>query len=253
MRLAWHLAEVAAVRDETPHARTLVLNLEGWSGHIAGQHVDIRLTAADGYQAQRSYSIASAPQSATLQLLIERIPDGEVSPYLTEVVRPGDRIELRGPIGGHFIWTAAEGGPLLLIAGGSGIVPLASILAYRAEAAMGLPTRLLYSARTAEDLIYRAQLETWAKQDPTLGVSFTLTRGAPSGWGGHRGRIDAGMLSEVAFQAAGHPLAFVCGPTSMVEQTADHLVNLGYPPSRVRTERFGPSGDSDRASALASL
>lgn len=242
MRLAWHLAEVTAVRDETPRVRTLGLNVAGWSGHIPGQHVDVRLTAEDGYQTQRSYSIASAPQSASLQLLIERIPEGEVSPYLTEVVRPGDRIELRGPIGGYFNWTAAEGGPLLLIGGGSGIAPLASILAYRAEAAVGLPTRLLYSARTAEDIIYRTQLEAWAKTDPALDVSLTLTRDAPTDWGGHRGRIDAGMLSDVAFPAASDPLAFVCGPTSMVEQTADHLVKLGYAPSRIRTERFGPSG-----------
>lgn len=244
MRLAWRLAEVTAVRDETPRARTLVLNVAGWSGHLAGQHVDVRLTADDGYQAQRSYSIASPPQSASLQLLIERIPDGEVSPYLTEVVRPGDRIELRGPIGGYFTWTAAEGGPLLLIGGGSGIVPLASILAYRDEAAVGLPTRLLYSARTAEDIIYRAQLDAWAKKDPTLGVALTLTRHAPSDWGGRRGRIDAGFLSELAFPAARDPLVFVCGPTSMVEQTADHLVRLGYAPARIRTERFGPSGET---------
>lgn len=244
MRLNWRLAEVAAVRDETPRARTLVLNVEGWSGHLAGQHVDVRLTADDGYQTQRSYSIASAPRSESLQLLIERIPDGEVSPYLTEVVRPGDRIELRGPVGGYFTWAAADGGPLLLIGGGSGIVPLASILAYRADAAVGLPTRLLYSARMAEDIIYRSQLDAWAEADQTLGVSFTLTRGAPSGWRGRRGRIDAGMLSEVAFPAAGDPLAFVCGPTSMVEQTADHLVRLGYAPSRIRTERFGPSGET---------
>jgi ferredoxin-NADP reductase len=242
-RLPWRIAEVSSTRAETPRARTLVLNVEGWPGHIAGQHVDVRLTAADGYQAQRSYSIASAPQSSTLELLIERIFDGEVSPYLTEVARPGDRFELRGPIGGYFVWTPAHGGPLLLIGAGSGIAPLASMLDYRARSAAGLPTRVLYSARTEEDIIFRSQLNAWAEKDPALAVSVTLTRAAPSGWGGYRRRIDLDMLREVAFPDTPTPLAYVCGPTSMVEQTADHLVRLRYPPSRVRTERFGPSGE----------
>jgi ferredoxin-NADP reductase len=242
-RLPWRIAEIAAVRDETARARTLILDVEGWPGHLAGQHVDIRLTAADGYQAQRSYSIASAPQSPRLELLIERIPDGEVSPYLTEVARVGDRIELRGPIGGYFVWSTAQGGPLLLIGAGSGIAPLASMLAHRAPAAVGLPTCLLYSARTEGDIIFRSQLSGWAEKDPALAVSVTLTRAAPSGWSGYRRRIDLDMLREVAFPAARTPLAYVCGPTSMVEKTADHLVALGYPPARVRTERFGPSGE----------
>jgi len=243
-RLPWRIAEVTAVRDETPRARSLMLRVDGWSGHIAGQHVDVRLTAADGYQTQRSYSIASAPQTSSLELLVDRIPDGEVSPYLTEVVRPGDRIELRGPIGGYFAWTTAHGGPLMLIGAGSGIVPLASMLAYRAESAAGLPTRLLYSVRTADDIIFRSQLEAWAQKDPALTVSIALTRAAPSGWSGYRRRIDAEMLREVAFPPAQTPLTYVCGPTPMVEQTADHLVALGYPPGRVRTERFGPTGES---------
>jgi len=220
-----------------------VLKVEGWPGHLAGQHVDVRLTAADGYQVQRSYSIASAPQSARLELLVERIPDGEVSPYLTEVARPGDRFELRGPIGGYFVWGADRGGPLFLIGAGSGIAPLASMLADRAEAAAGLPTRLLYSARTEEDIIFRSQLNAWAKKDPTLAVTVTLTRAVPSGWSGYQRRIDLEMLREVAFPPTQTPLAYVCGPTSMVEKAADHLVSLGYPPSRIFTERFGPSGE----------
>jgi len=242
-RLTWRIAEVAAVREETPRARTLILNVEGWPGHLAGQHVDLRLTAADGYQAQRSYSIASAPQSSKLDLLVERIPEGEVSPYLTEVARPGDHFELRGPIGGYFVWNTVQGGPLLLIGAGSGIAPLASMLAYRAEAAAGLPTRLLYSARSADEVIFRAQLGAWGEKDPALAVSLTLTRAVPSGWSGYRRRIDLDMLREVAFPAAQSPLAYVCGPTSMVEHTANHLVTLGYPAARVRTERFGPSGE----------
>ena len=220
------------------------MRLEGWQGHRAGQHVDVRLTAADGYQAQRSYSISSAPQASQLELLVDYVPDGEVSPYLTREARVGDRFELRGPIGGYFIWTAAEGGPLLLIAGGSGIAPLASILACRAATARGVATRVLYSVRTAEDIIFRERLEAWERQDPALAVSLTLTRSAPSDWKGHRGRIDAAMLRELAFDAAEAPIAYVCGPTAMVEHVADALVSVGYPAGRVRTERFGPSGES---------
>ena len=243
-RLQWRIAEVTAVRDETPRARSLTLRIADWTGHVPGQHMDVRLTAADGYQAQRSYSIASIPKSSQLELLVDRIPDGEVSPYLTEEVRLGDRIELRGPIGGYFVWTVAYGGPLMLLAAGSGVVPLASMLAYRAQAAPGLPTRLLYSARSYDDIIFRAELDSWARQDSSLTVHLTLTRGAPASWTGYRRRIDADMLREVAFSADQSPLAYVCGPTTMVEQTADHLVALGYRPNRIRTERFGPSGDS---------
>lgn len=242
-RLRWHTTEVIAVRDETARARSLVLRVDGWPGHLPGQHVDVRLTAADGYQAQRSYSVASAPQASQLELLVDRIPGGEVSPYLTQDVRPGDRFEVRGPIGGYFVWTAAHGGPLLLIGGGSGIVPLASILSYRARVAAGLPTRVLYSARTAEDIIFKTRLELWAQRDPALRLFMTLTRAAPASWSGYRRRIDADMLREVAVELQPAPLAYVCGPTAMVETTADGLVGLGYPPERVRTERFGPSGD----------
>src|SRR5215469_2301572 len=231
-RLSWRTADIVAVRSD------------GWQGHQAGQHVDVRLTAADGYQAQRSYSISSAPAANELELLVDYVSDGEVSPYLTREARVGDHFEVRGPIGGYFIWNAAYGGPLLLVAGGSGIAPLASILAYRAAVARGLATRVLYSVRTAADIIFQERLEAWKRADPSLMVSLTLTRSAPSDWSGHRGRIDAAMLREVAFAAAEAPLAYVCGPTAMVEQVADALVSVGYPAGRVRTERFGPSGES---------
>jgi ferredoxin-NADP reductase len=237
------VAEVAAIHDETPRARSLALQVDGWPGHVAGQHVDVRLTSSDGYQAQRSYSIASAPGESRLELLVERIPDGEVSPYLTQEARREDRFELRGPIGGYFVWTAAYGGPLLLVGGGSGIAPLASILAYRAQAARGVPTRVLYSVRTAADISFKTKLEDWAQQDPSLAVTYTLTRAHPVEWSGYRRRIDVDMLREVAFGPREAPLAYVCGPTAMVERTADGLVALGYTAGRVRTERFGPSGD----------
>lgn len=243
-RLFWRTAEIIAVRDEAEHARSLLLRMDGWAGHQAGQHVDVRLTAPDGYQAQRSYSISSAPQASQLELLVDYVPDGEISPYLTREARVGDRFELRGPIGGYFIWTAAQGGPLLLIAGGSGIAPLASILAYRAGAARGTPTRVLYSVRTAQDIIFKERIEAWQDEDPAVTPFFTLTRSAPSGWKGYTGRIDSIKLREVAFAAGDAPLAYVCGPTAMVEQVADALVGLGYPAERVRTERFGPSGES---------
>jgi ferredoxin-NADP reductase len=240
----WRTAEIVAVRSETAHSRSLALRVDGWQGHQAGQHLDVRLTAPDGYQAQRSYSISSAPGARELELLVDQVPEGEVSPYLTGEARVGDRFEVRGPIGGYFIWTAAYGGPLLLIAGGSGIAPFASILAYRAAAARGLATRVLYSVRTAADIIFKERLEGWKREDPTLQVSLTLTRSAPSDWSGYRGRIDVAMLREVAFAASDTPIAYVCGPTAMVEQVADTLVSIGYPAARVRTERFGPSGES---------
>ena len=243
-RLPWRTAEIVAVRDESTHARSLALRVDGWPGHEPGQHADVRLTAADGYQAQRSYSISSAPAAAQLELLVDYVADGEVSPYLTREARVGDRFELRGPIGGYFIWTATYGGPLLLIAGGSGIAPLASILAYRAKAGRGVATRLLYSVRTALDIVFKERLEAWKREDPALAVSLTLTRRAPPDWSGYRGRIDAAMLREVAFAASEAPLAYVCGPTAMVEHVADALVSIGYPAERVRTERFGPSGES---------
>ncbi|HEX6631400.1 MAG TPA: ferredoxin reductase [Gemmatimonadaceae bacterium] len=244
-RLAWRVATVLEVRDETPYARTLVLDVPEWPGHQAGQHVDVRLVAEDGYEAQRSYSIASPPGQPRVALTIERLDDGEVSPYLCDVLRPGDGLEVRGPIGGYFVWDVATGGPLLLVAGGSGIVPLMAMLRHHANApAAGrerVPVRLLYSARTLDDVIYRAELARLAER-PEVDVVLTLTRDAPPGWPGPRRRIDRAMLEAVSWPAAERPHVFVCGPTALVEQVATLLVQLGHAPARVRTERFGPTG-----------
>jgi ferredoxin-NADP reductase len=241
-RLTWLEAEVAAVAPETPRVRSLVLVVPGWTGHRAGQHVDVRLTAEDGYQAQRSYSIASPAEDERVTLTVERLEDGEVSPYLVDEVVVGDRFELRGPIGGHFVWETEIGGPLLLVAGGSGIVPLMAMLRHRAAAGSSVPVRLLYSSRSLEDVIYRAELEKLETAGDGLEVVHTLTRSRPLEWKGYARRVDADMLGEVGWAAAENPLAFVCGPTRLVEAVADRLVDLGYEASRVKTERFGPTG-----------
>ena len=238
-RLSWQTATVSSVRDETPRARTLVLDVPGWprpsSGkQRAGQHLDVRLTAEDGYQAERSYSIASAP-GEPLAITVERLDDGEVSPYLTQELRPGDAFEVRGPIGGYFVWEPESGGPLMLLAGGSGIAPLRAILR-----SGSVPVRLLYSARSWEDVIYRAELG--ALSGGALRVTYTLTRSQPPGWTGYARRVDEQMLAEVAWPVAQEPLAYVCGPTSFVEAASAGLVRLGYPPLRVKTERFGATG-----------
>ena len=227
---------------ETPRTKSLVLDVPGWEGHRAGQHVDVRLTAEDGYQAQRSYSIASAPEDERLALTVDRLDDGEVSPYLTDVLRKGDRLELRGPIGGYFVWDAAEGGPLLLIAGGSGVVPLMAMIRHGAAVGGDVHTRLLYSSRSYEEIIYREELEKRAARDASLEVLNTLTRSTPKGWDGLDRRIDAQMLSEVAWPPEERPLAFVCGPTPLVEEVGSALVGLGHDPGRVKTERFGATG-----------
>jgi ferredoxin-NADP reductase len=240
--LSWLAAEVAAAVPETPRVRSLVLDVPGWPGHRAGQHVDVRLTAEDGYQAQRSYSIASPAEDERVTLTVERLEDGEVSPYLVDEVVVGDRFELRGPIGGHFVWETGIGGPLLLVAGGSGIVPLMAMVRHRAAAGSSVPVRLLYSSRSLEDVIYRAELEELGGAGDGLEVIHTLTRSHPPEWTGYGRRIDAEMLEEVGWAAAENPLAFVCGPTRLVEAVADGLVGLGYEPSRVKTERFGPTG-----------
>jgi ferredoxin-NADP reductase len=250
--IAWRLAAVTDVVPETPSTRTLVLDVPGWPGHRAGQHVDVRLTAQDGYQAERSYSIASAPEDVRVALTVERLDDGEVSPYLTEELRAGDRLELRGPIGGYFVWNVAIGGPLLLVAGGSGIVPLMAMLRHRAvalgstgaDARHGVPARLLYSSRRWDEVIYREELARLAEDDPTLEVALTLTREPPQGWTGLRRRIDRMMLAEVAWPPAERPHVFVCGPTPLVEAVAAALVELGHDPAWVKTERFGPTGGS---------
>jgi len=236
-RLTWQTATVGSVTDETPKVRTLVLEVPDWPGHRAGQHVDIRLTADDGYQAERAYSIASAP-GEPLALTVERLDDGEVSPYLTEDVQPGDQLEVRGPIGGYFVWEPAFGGPLLLMAGGSGVVPLRSILRRRSSAGSAVPVRMLYSSRSLEDVIYRSELDGLRDAE----VIHALTRSQPPGWTGYARRVDAQMLAEVAWPADSKPLAYVCGPTSFVEAVAAGLVGLGYPAVRVRTERFGATG-----------
>jgi ferredoxin-NADP reductase len=249
--IAWRLATVADVVSETPTARTLVLDVPGWPGHHAGQHVDVRLTAQDGYQTERSYSIASAPEDVQVALTVERLEDGEVSPYLTDELRRGDRLEFRGPIGGYFVWDVATGGPLLLVAGGSGIVPLMAMLRHRAAAIgaagdgrHGVPTRLLYSSRQWDEVIYREELARLAEDDPTLEIALTLTREPPQGWTGFRRRIDRMMLAEVAWPPAERPNVFVCGPTPLVEAVAAALVDLGHDSAWVRTERFGPTGGS---------
>lgn len=248
--IAWRLATVVENRRETSRTRTLLLHVADWPGHRAGQHVDVRLTAEDGYRTERSYSIASAPEAPHLALTVERLDDGEVSPYLVDELRAGDTLELRGPIGGYFVWEAKEGGPLLLVAGGSGIVPLMAMLRHRAVAAPHLrsaggrpiETRLLYSSRTWAEVIYRDELAALAASDPTLEVRHTLTRETDPAWRGLHRRIDRAMLEDIAWPAVEHPLAFVCGPTPMVEAVANALVELGHDPARVKTERFGPSG-----------
>jgi ferredoxin-NADP reductase len=242
-RLIWRTAEVLGVVDETPRVRSLVLAVPEWPGHRAGQHVDVRLTAEDGYQAQRSYSIASAPaDDERLTLTVERLDDGEVSPYLAGELRAGDKIELRGPIGGYFVWEVALGGPLLLIAGGSGICPLMAMLRLRHAGGSQVPTRLLYSSRSLEDVIYRDELDRLAADGTGLEVLHTLTRSQPDGWTGLSRRIDTTMLTAVAWPAAERPLIFVCGPTPLVESVAESLVHLGHEPARIKTERFGPTG-----------
>ena len=238
--MSWLAAQAAAVAQETPRTRTIALDVPGWPGHRPGQHVDVRLTAEDGYQAQRSYSVASAPGDERLALTVERIEDGEVSPYLVDELVPGDRLEVRGPIGGYFVWEPERGGPLLLVAGGSGVVPLMSMLRHHAAVGSDVPVRLVYSSRTLADVIYRDELERLAS--PTVEVVHTLTRERPAGWEGHARRIDAELLGEVAWPASERPLAYVCGPTTLVETAAQALAGLGYEPARIKTERFGPTG-----------
>jgi ferredoxin-NADP reductase len=244
-RLDWQVSRVVGVREETPRAKTLVLNVPAWPGHRAGQHVDIRLVAEDGYSAERSYSIASAPESESVELTIERLDDGEASPYLCDVLHAGDGLEVRGPIGGYFVWSTQQAGPLLLIAGGSGVVPLMAMLRHRAHAdAMAremAPARLLYSARSWDDVIYKDELRELGEKSGAA-ITYTLTREAPRDWRGLTRRVDRAMLEEIGWPVSDMPNIFVCGPTPFVEAVANVLVELGHEPSRVRTERFGPTG-----------
>jgi ferredoxin-NADP reductase len=245
-RLAWRQVEVVERVAETPRATTLLLDVPGWPGHLAGQHVDVRLTADDGYQAQRSYSIASPPEAPRLALTVERLEDGEVSPWLAGEARSGDRFELRGPIGGYFVWSVAAGGPLLLVGGGSGVVPLMAMLRHRAasgEAGRAVPARLLLSVRSRADIIYREELERLGSASGGPVIVHTVTRERPPpGWHGYARRIDAPMLAEVGFPPAAEPKIFVCGSTPMVEAVAEALVGLGHAPLNIKTERFGATG-----------
>jgi len=244
-RLNWQFGEVLATQVETARTKSIMLAVPNWMGHRPGQHVDVRLTAEDGYQAERSYSIASPPEEAPrVTLTVERLDDGEVSPYLTDELRVGDKLELRGPIGGYFVWEAQMGGPLLLVAGGSGIVPLMAMLRHRAAVGSAVATRLLYSSRSYEEVIYRVELEDLVKSSTMLEVVHTLTRMHPPGWTGYSRRIDTQMLREVAWPLDQHPLMFTCGPTPFVETAAASLVTLGYEPGRIKTERFGPTGEA---------
>ncbi len=241
-RLPWRVAEVREIIVETPRVKTLILNVPDWPGHLAGQHVHIRLTAEDGYQAQRSYSIASPPEDAFLALTVELVDDGEVSSYFVHELRRGDKFEVRGPIGEYFTWTVAQGGPLFLIAGGSGIVPLMSMLRHRQRAGSDVPATLLYSSRSYGEIIYRAELDALARDDAALRVVNTLTRTRPIGWDGQTRRIDKAMLAEFGFAPSDLAKTYVCGSNPLVEAVTTNLVALGYDPLRIKTERFGPSG-----------
>ena len=240
-RLTWQLGRVIESVPETARTKSISLDLPHSLSHRAGQHVDVRLTAEDGYQAQRSYSIGSAPEDPALVLTVERLDDGEVSPYLTDELRPGDELELRGPIGGYFVWEETFGGPLELIAGGSGVVPLHAILRHWAAGSRSASVRLLYSARSLTDVIYREELDRLAADTPA-DVRLTLTREWPTDWKGLRGRVDRELLARTVAAPKEAPLVYVCGPTPFVEAVAESLVGIGHDPRRVRTERFGPTG-----------
>jgi ferredoxin-NADP reductase len=241
--LEWQIAILNSVREETYRTKTLTLSLPSWIAHRPGQHYDVRLTAPDGYQAQRSYSIASEPErTGEIDLTVERLSEGEVSTYLHDVMVPGDRIEVRGPIGGYFVWEAGLGGPLLLVAGGSGVVPLMSMVRHRRAAGSTVATQLLYSSRSPEDVIYADELRQLQQTGDGLRIIQTFTRTQPPNWTGYVRRIDAAMLKEVAAPLGRMAQAFICGPTLLVEAAADGLVEAGLAPERIKTERFGPSG-----------
>ncbi len=241
--LEWQLGEITKITTETPRTKSFTLALPKWMAHKPGQHYDVRLSAPDGYRTERSYSVASNPERVNeVELTVERIEDGEVSQYLHDVVVPGDTLEVRGPIGGYFVWDVALGGPLLLVGGGSGVVPLMAMLRHRAAQSSTVPTRLLYSIRSADEIIYRAELDELARTSPGLEVVLTFTRLPPPGWDGYRRRVDPAMLSDVVKPLGAGPLAYVCGPTLLVEAVSGALVAMGLPPDRVRTERFGPTG-----------
>jgi ferredoxin-NADP reductase len=239
--LNWLVATVVSTRDETERVRSILFECPMWDGHMAGQHVDIRLTAEDGYQAQRSYSIGSAPEDGHLMLTVERLQDGEVSPYLFDFIGPGDQVEMRGPIGRYFVWEDGSQDPVLFVAGGSGVVPFRAMWRHRAAAGSNVPVRVLCSSRTPGDIIYRAELDDLEGSEG-VDVRHTLTRQRPDGWSGYSRRIDHAMLEEVAWASSTGARTYICGPTSLVESTANALVDLGHDPVSIRTERFGPTG-----------
>jgi len=236
----WRVATVTALRPESASARTVVLQVPGWPGHDAGQHVDVRLTAEDGYTASRSYSIANVPASDLVEITVERLDDGEVSPYLVDEVQAGDRVEVRGPVGGWFVWRPAQLEPVLLIGGGSGVVPLMSVVRRHRQTVSAAPLRLVYSVRDPDATIYREELESLTADG--LSLTYVFTRRTPQGWPRPAGRLDAAGLAEAVFAPGDGATSYVCGPTGFVEAVADLLVGAGHDPRRVRTERFGPSG-----------
>ena len=240
---AWQTATVVSIRQETHRVKTIRFTVSNWPGHLPGQHADVRLTAEDGYRAERSYSIASPPEIPGLELTVDRLDDGEVSPFLTTQLQPDDTIQLRGPIGGHFVWSAANGHrPLLLVAGGSGIVPLMCMLRHRHLSRSTVPTALVFSSRTQEDTIFHTELTTLARTDPQLTLRITLSRESAPGWPGRVGRIDLPMIREALHDLGDLPDSFVCGPDGFVEAASSLLLRAGQPPDLIRTERFGPTG-----------
>jgi ferredoxin-NADP reductase len=241
-RLTWQVADLVDRIDETSQVRSLVLDVPDWPGHQPGQHVDLRLTAEDGYQVERSYSIATPADGNRVTITVERIDDGEVSPYLVDELRVGDKLELRGPIGGYFVWQPGDGGPLFLAAGGSGLVPLMAMVRARVGGGSDVPIRLLVSSRSAPEVIYSDELGAIAKDHDGIEVIQTLTRAQPPGWSGYRRRVDREMLDDIAWPVTDMPHCYLCGPTGFVETVAAALVELGHLPQNIRTERFGPTG-----------
>jgi len=238
----WQTGRVQAIVTETSRVKSIILQPARWSGHWPGQHVDIRLTADDGYQAERSYSIASPPEEQLLTLTVERVEDGEVSPYLLDELRVGDALEFRGPIGRYFIWSQTRGGPICLVAGGTGITPLMAMLRHRERSRPNIPASLIYSARSLADVVYRDELDMMARGDLNLRLVYALTREHPSDWNGHLGRVTEVLLAENSFTREQNPTFFICGPTGFVESISSMLVKLGFDPFTVKTERFGPTG-----------
>jgi ferredoxin-NADP reductase len=243
-RVTWRTATVMGLRDETATARTLSLTVREWPGHVAGQHVDVRLTAPDGYSAVRSYSIASAPRSdGRIEITVERLPNGEVSPYLTQEVMVGDELELRGPIGGWFVWRSDQMEPIQLVAGGSGIVPLMAMIRSRLSTGNSAPFRLLYSVREPAAVFYRDELLALSNQDDSVVITYAYTRVTPKNWPRPAGRIDAPLVATGAWPSTLRPTSYVCGPTSFVEHVTDLLIAAGHDRERIKTERFGATGE----------